>query len=244
METLEKITTIGGFVAKDFRTASVFSKYGIDFCWKGNKTIEEVCKAKRINPNILEQEIATVLGSKNESVIDFNSWPLDLLADYIEKKHHTYVNENAVVLLRFLKSAGKTYGDNNPQLVVIYELFKECVQEMTAHMKNEELVLFPFIKKIVNAAIVDEVIELSDFKNFESPVDMMLHEHDIEGERFRKIAELSNNYTPPANSCNVLKITYAMLKEFEEDLHKHIHLENNILFPKAIQLEKDYSAQF
>ncbi|HSD08754.1 iron-sulfur cluster repair di-iron protein [Flavobacterium sp.] len=241
METLEKIT-IGQYVAKDFRTAALFSKYGIDFCCKGNRTLEEVCEKKEINPEQLLNEIEVILASKNDSGIDFNSWPLDLLADYIEKKHHRYVAEKTPVLLQFLDKLSRVHGANHPELIEINELFKGCAGELAQHMKKEELILFPFIKKMVDATITDRLIEQPHFGTVENPIAMMEHEHDAEGERFRKIAELSNNYTPPADGCNTYKVTFAMLQEFEEDLHTHIHLENNILFPKAIKLEKDFNA--
>ncbi|WP_281226566.1 iron-sulfur cluster repair di-iron protein [Flavobacterium aquiphilum] len=242
MEILEK-TTIGEFVAKDFRTAALFSKYGIDFCCKGNRTVEEVCEKKEITPSELLQEIEAILSLKSESGIDYNSWPIDLLADYIEKTHHRYVAEKTPTLLQFLDKLSRVHGANHPELIEINELFKGCAGELAMHMKKEELILFPFIKKMVNATISDELLEQPHFGTVENPIAMMMHEHDAEGERFRKIAALSNNYTPPADGCNTYKVTFAMLQEFEEDLHKHIHLENNILFPKAAKLEKDFSAQ-
>jgi regulator of cell morphogenesis and NO signaling len=129
--------------------------------------------------------------------------------------------------------------------MTIKELFTDFAEVMTKHMQKEELIVFPFIKKLVNAVIADELFNVSA-NTKESPIKMMNYEHDTEGEgkRFRKIAEISNNYTAPADASNTVKITYALLQEFEEQLGKHIHLENNILFPKAIQLEKDFSAQF
>jgi len=242
METLEK-TTIGEYVAKDFRTAAVFSKHGIDFCCKGNKTIEEVCDQKKLNQTNLLDELNTVLNSKNDSAIDFNSWPLDLLVDYIEKTHHRYVEEKTTILLPFLDKLCKVHGNTHPELFQINELFKGCAGELAQHMKKEELILFPFIKKLVRATISNDAVEQPHFGTIENPIAMMMDEHDTEGERFRKIAELSHNYTPPADACNTYKVTFAMLKEFEEDLHKHIHLENNILFPKATKLEKYFSEQ-
>lgn len=242
METLEK-TTIGEYVAKDFRTAAVFSKHGIDFCCKGNRTIEEVCDQKKLNQTNLLGELNTVLNSKNDSAIDFNSWPLDLLVDYIEKTHHRYVEEKTTILLPFLDKLCKVHGNTHPELFQINELFKGCAGELAQHMKKEELILFPFIKKLVRATILNDAVEQPHFGTIENPIAMMMDEHDTEGERFRKIAELSHNYTPPADACNTYKVTYAMLKEFEEDLHKHIHLENNILFPKATKLEKYFPEQ-
>lgn len=242
METLEK-TTIGEYVAKDFRTAAVFSKHGIDFCCKGNRTIEEVCDQKKLNQTNLLGELNTVLNSKNDSAIDFNSWPLDLLVDYIEKTHHRYVEEKTTILLPFLDKLCKVHGNTHPELFQINEFFKGCAGELAQHMKKEELILFPFIKKLVRATISNDAVEQPHFGTIENPIAMMMDEHDTEGERFRKIAELSHNYTPPADACNTYKVTYAMLKKFEEDLHKHIHLENNILFPKATKLEKYFPEQ-
>ncbi len=242
METLEQIT-IGEYVAKDFRTAALFSKYGIDFCCNGNRSIEEACQKKAVTADVLLQEIETVLSSKSDSGIDYNAWPIDLLADYIEKKHHRYVSEKTPVLLQFLDKLSRVHGAKHPELLLINELFKGCAGELAQHMKKEELILFPFIKKMVHATLSDELIELPHFETIQNPIAMMMHEHDAEGVRFRKIAELTNNYTPPADGCNTYKVTFAMLEEFEQDLHKHIHLENNILFPKAAKLEKDFTAQ-
>lgn len=242
METLEQIT-IGEYVAKDFRTAALFSKYGIDFCCNGNRSIEEACQKKAVTADVLLQEIETILSSKSDSGIDYNAWPIDLLADYIEKKHHRYVSEKTPILLQFLDKLSRVHGAKHPELLLINELFKGCAGELAQHMKKEELILFPFIKKMVHATLSDELIELPHFETIQNPIAMMMHEHDAEGVRFRKIAELTNNYTPPADGCNTYKVTFAMLEEFEQDLHKHIHLENNILFPKAAKLEKDFTAQ-
>lgn len=243
MEVLQK-TTVGEYVAKDFRTAALFSKYGIDFCCKGYRTIEEVCDKKTISVNELLHEIDTVLSTKNKSGFSFNSWPIDLLADFIEKKHHHYISEKTPILIEFLEKASQVHGGNHPELLEIKELFQDSAEELALHMKKEEQVLFPFIKKLVNALITDELMEEPHFGTVKNPIAMMMHEHDAEGERFKKIAVLSNNYTPPADACPTYKTAYAMLQEFEKDLHKHIHLENNILFPKAAMLERAFNSQF
>ena len=242
METLEKIT-IGEYVAKDFRTAAIFSKYGIDFCCKGNRTIEEACEKKNIDTDQLMDQINTVLATKNDSSIDFKIWPLDLLADYIEKTHHRYVEEKTQVILPFLDKLCKVHGANHPELFEINELFIGCAGELAQHMKKEELMLFPFIKKMAKASLTEEPIVKPQFGTVKNPIDMMMEEHEAEGDRFVKIAALTNNYTPPADGCSTFRVTYAMLADFEQDLHKHIHLENNILFPSAMLLEKKFSEQ-
>ena len=240
MNVLEQ-PTIGEYVAKDFRTASVFSKYGIDFCCKGNRTIEEACEKKNLDFNQIEKEVTQLLETKSDGAIDFKSWPSDLLIDYIEKTHHRFVEEKSAVLLPFLDKLCKVHGHAHPELFEINELFIGCAGELAQHMKKEELILFPFIKKMENAIRTGQQIEQPHFGTVENPIAMMKDEHEAEGDRFVKIAELTNNYTPPADGCSTYKVTFAMLQEFEQDLHKHIHLENNILFPSALAMQDKFS---
>lgn len=240
MNTIIK-QTIGEYVAKDFRTASVFSKYGIDFCCKGNRTIEEACAKKALNFEQIEKEVELLMEMKGGGSIDFQSWPVDLLIDYIEKTHHRYVVEKTPVLLAFLDKLCKVHGGSHPELFSINELFIGCASELSQHMQKEERVLFPFIKEMANAIRTQQKLEQPHFGTVENPIAMMKHEHVNEGERFVKIAELTNNYTPPSDACNTYKVTFSMLQEFEQDLHKHIHLENNILFIKAIEMEQRMS---
>lgn len=242
METLNKNVQkqIGQFVADDFRTAAVFSNYGIDFCCKGDRTIDEVCQKKGIDANDLLDKLDAVLNSGTDQSIDYKSWPLDLLAEYIEKKHHRYVADKIPVLLQFLNKLCSVHGERHPELFKINELFTGCAGELAAHMKKEELILFPFVKKMVAATLSQGTVEAPHFGTVGNPIAMMMQEHENEGERFRQIAELTNNYNPPADGCNTYQVTFAMLKEFEQDLHLHIHLENNILFPGAVKLEQQF----
>lgn len=240
MENL-KNKTIGSFVAQDFRTAAVFTKYQIDFCCKGNRILTEVCEKQDIDSDILLQNLIDVLESENNNGIDFNSWPLDLLVDYIEKTHHRYVEDKSIILKQFLDKLCKVHGDAHPELFRINELFTAGAGELSQHMKKEELMLFPFIKRMVKTKESNGVLTQPSFGTVSNPIAMMMQEHDNEGERFREIASITNNYTPPSDGCSTYKVTFAMLKEFEEDLHKHIHLENNILFNKAVILEEEFA---
>ncbi len=240
MENL-KNKTVGSFVAQDFRTAAVFTKYQIDFCCKGNRTITEVCEKQDIDSDVLMQNVYDVLQSENNSTIDFNSWPLDLLVDYIEKTHHRYVEEKSPILVQFLDKLCKVHGAGHPELFKINELFTECTGELSQHMKKEELMLFPFIKRMVKTKETDGILSQPSFGTVSNPIAMMMQEHENEGDRFSEIAKLTNNYNAPSDGCTTYKVTFAMLKEFEKDLHKHIHLENNILFPKAVILEEQFA---
>ncbi|WOD45282.1 iron-sulfur cluster repair di-iron protein [Hwangdonia lutea] len=243
MVTLQKDSEkqIGQFVAEDYRTAAVFSKYKIDFCCNGNRSIQEACEKKGIDSNVLLDELHSVLNNKGGESIDYKSWPLDLLIDYIEKRHHRYVEEKIPVLRQFLDKLCRVHGERHPELFKINELFTASAGELAAHMKKEELILFPFVKKMVSATLNQGAVQSPQFGTVENPIAMMMQEHDNEGERFREIAALTNDYNPPADACNTYRVTYAMLQEFEQDLHLHIHLENNILFPKAIKLEQQFN---
>jgi len=232
-------TTIGEMVAKDYRAATVFQKFGIDYCCKGNRTLEEATETKNIDVNAVISELEKVLNAPAEENMDFNFWPLDLLADYIEKKHHRYVEERIPLLLQYLNKLCKVHGDVHPELFEINKLFNETAGDLTSHMKKEELILFPYIRKMLKKQKDgSSVLSAPHFGTVKNPIKMMMDEHENEGERFEKIAELADNYNPPADACNTYRVTYALLDEFEKDLHKHIHLENNILFPKSILHEE------
>ncbi len=229
--------TIGEIVAADFRTAAIFKKHGIDFCCRGGRTIEEACEKKKVLEEQLIDELSS-LPSGNGDTVDVTGWPLDLLANYIVKIHHEYVREKTPILLQFLDKLCKVHGDRHPELFEINQLFTESAHDLSEHLQKEERVLFPFIEKLVKASQTGEPLEATHFGTVENPIEMMKHEHTVEGDRFANIAKLTSGYLPPADACNTYKVTYAMLEEFENDLHRHIHLENNILFPKAIALEK------
>ena len=229
--------TIGQIVADDFRTAAIFKKHGIDFCCKGGRTIEEACDKKGVAPSALINELESLpKGNSNEVAV--RDWPLDLLANYIVRIDHQYVRDKTSMLLQFLDKLCRVHGDRHPELFEINRIFNESARDLASHFQKEENVLFPFIESLVKAQQLGEPLGEIHFGTVENPIAMMMHEHSVEGDRFEEIVKLTNGYTPPADACNTYKVTYAMLQEFENDLNRHIHLENNILFPKAIALEK------
>lgn len=230
---------IGELVAGDYRTATIFKNHGIDFCCHGNRSIAIACQELNIPSQTLIEKLQQTLEEKGTSQTDYISWPLDLLVDYIEKKHHRYVEAKIREIQPFLNRIVQVHGDGHPELSAITHLFNAAANELTSHMKKEEMVLFPYIRKMVKAQETKETIMSPPFGTIQNPVAMMHQEHDTEGERFREITRLSQNYLPPVDACNTYRVTFSLLKEFEEDLHLHIHLENNILFPRAIELEKE-----
>lgn len=241
MKTIQN-KTIGEIVADNYRTAQVFKNHNIDFCCRGNRSIKDACDATNVDPGMLMTEIDEVQQKTSSELPDFRSWSLDLLADYIEKKHHRYVEAQIPVINQYLDRLCQVHGKQHNELFEITDHFKASSGELTAHMKKEELVLFPFIREMVESKLTCEELHQPHFGTVQNPIVMMMGEHDIEGERFRQIAALSDNYKPPADGCNTYRVAFALLNEFQEDLHSHIHLENNILFPKSIELERELNA--
>jgi len=235
-----KNTTIGEIVKSNYKASDVFKKYGIDFCCGGGKSLAYICEKNNLDEAVLIEEIKQTLATKKEEGLPYDQWPIDLLASYIPKIHHKYVAESIPVLLGYLDKIAQVHGKTNPELFEIRDLFEGSAGELTMHMKKEELMVFPYVKTLVQVQESGaSQWEKPVFGSIENPINQMEDEHTGEGERFRKIVELSNNYTPPASACNTYIVAFKKLKEFEADLHLHIHLENNILFPKAIALEKE-----
>lgn len=235
MTTTEK--TLGEIVADDFRTAAVFRKYNIDFCCKGGRTISEAAQKQGHNVEDIYRDLENI-PQGGQSTPDYTSWPLDLLADYVEKMHHRYIEEKSPVLMQFLQKIAKVHGERHPELFEVLSKFDESAKDLAAHLKKEELVLFPFIRQMEHAQRTGAPLAQPHFGTVENPVAMMEDEHSIEGERFREIAELTNGYQAPEDACTTYRVAFQMLEEFEIDLHTHIHIENNILFPKSLELEK------
>lgn len=244
IETLtDDVTTIGHIVARNYRTADVFKKYGIDFCCKGGRLLEEVCKEKNLNLATIENELIEKMAVVTPVIEDvYQSMQLDELTTHIENVHHKYVRDNITVLMGYLHKINSVHGPRHPELTEIYSLFEGCAHELTQHMVKEETVLFPAIKKLA-AAFRDETTSIKPFffGPLSNPIGMMEDEHVAEGERFFRIAELSNNFTTPPDGCTTYDVAYRKLKEFQDDLFLHIHLENNILFPGALKMEEALS---
>jgi regulator of cell morphogenesis and NO signaling len=230
--------TVGEIVAEDYRWAEIFKKYGIDFCCGGKKPLLAVCEEKQIDPQqLIENYRALSREGGALSTHNFAEWEADFLADYIVNVHHKYVSENIPLLYEFTQKVARVHGGAHPELLEIAGLFEAVAQEMTMHMRKEELILFPYIKRLVAADKGQLTLEAPHFGTVENPIRMMEEEHDRAGNLMKQIRQLSGDYTPPANACNTYRVTFRKLQEFEEDLHQHVHLENNILFPRAAALE-------
>lgn len=228
--------TVAQMVTEDFRTAEVFKKFGIDFCCGGKQKIEDVCRKKGIDPADLEKALREKLEKSDASAQNFNEWKLDFLADYIVNVHHKYVADNIPLLREFTAKVARVHGEAHSEVVEIARLFEAVASELEQHMMKEENILFPYIKELARAESSGPITS-PPFGTVGNPIRMMEMEHENAGNILKKIGELSNGFTPPPDACNTYRVSYLKLREFEMDLHQHIHLENNILFPKAIELE-------
>ncbi|MBZ0200620.1 MAG: iron-sulfur cluster repair di-iron protein [Ignavibacteriaceae bacterium] len=229
--------TLKEIVTNNFRTASVLEKYGMDFCCRGNKLFTEACDEKGLDTRLLEAELKKV-NLRNMRDERYDDWTLDFLIDYIIQNHHSYIKEITPILLTHTKKVASAHGANHPEVLEIATKFESVAMELKHHLIKEEEILFPYIKLLVQVNSRHAKAEPPFFGTVKNPIESMMAEHEIAGDTFYAIREISNQYTAPADACNTFKAAYQELKDFEEDLHKHVHLENNILFPKAIELEK------
>jgi regulator of cell morphogenesis and NO signaling len=234
---IQKDITIGEVVARNFRTAQIFERHGIDFCCGGKKTIEEACTSHNLNAEKLIYELSEVNGTSASSEYDFNSWELDYLIDHIVSTHHAYLNRALPNILAHAEKVASVHGTNHPETVKIAGIFSSLKDELEAHLMKEERMLFPYIKKLVEIKRFKQDAFYPPFGTIRNPISVMENEHEAAGIEFEEINRLSRNYSLPQDACTTYQVLYKELKEFEEDLHIHVHLENNILFPKAIELE-------
>ena len=237
MKTIED-KTVAEVVAENIKTAHIFKKYGIDFCCGGGITIDKACEKKKIDYKQLKEELLNVDAAPR--AYEYSKWELDFLIGHIVNIHHAYVEESIPLILQYANRVAEVHGHHYTEVIEIKKLFIKVANELVSHMKKEEIILFPYIKKLVHLKKEGGYVAPPPFGTVNNPINMMEAEHESAGDIFKEIARLTNNYKPPEGACNTFRALYAKLDEFEQDLHLHIHLENNILHPKAIQLEKDF----
>ena len=225
-----KTIKIGEIVTQDFRAAEIFKNAGIDFCCGGNQSLEQACMEKNIDSTVLETELAKLENTTVNALHNFNEWSLDFLCDYIVNTHHKTVMRLLPQLTAYTQKIELVHGTHHPELIEIATLFSQINDELLQHLKKEEEVLFPTIKDVLktNSSESKKIII--------SEITRMKGEHEFAGGAMDKINVLSDNYSVPDDGCNTYRVTYKLLEEFEDDLHIHVHLENNILYPKALSL--------
>ena len=231
-------TLIGDIVRANYTTAQVFENYRIDYCCGGNISINEACSLEGVDVTLLITQLEESMGREDRGSKYIENLPLPALCDYIVETHHSYINDRAPFIQQKLQKLCEVHGDNHPELIQIREMFENASANLLIHMKNEESVLFPYIQKMVKMEL-DGTITANEIGNINSSIDELREEHQVEGDRFKKMSEITNYFQVPADGCNTFEVTYRTLDEFIKDLHRHIHLENNVLFPKSVILEHE-----
>lgn len=236
--TEEDNETVGELAARNIASAKVFKTYGIDFCCGGKKTLKEVCTDRGLDPVKVREEIRRAETAPASRPTSYQNWPLNFLCDYIENTHHTYVRETLPELVAIAEKVEVAHGVNHPELAEIKSGIDTLAAELSDHMLKEEKILFPYVRDLVLINSGNLQFQLPHFGKIDNPISMMESEHEAAGQILQEIRELSNNFSLPADACTSFKMLYTLIQEFEDDLHIHIHLENNVLFPKASALDQ------
>lgn len=231
--------TLGQIAARDLRKAQIFKKYGLDFCCGGKKTVKQACAEKGLDVTRIEQELQQADQLPASRPLPYTEWSLDFLADYITNTHHSYVRKNLPDIRTYASKVMRVHGNRHPELLKIHQLVEEIFTELSAHLVKEEQVLFPYIKQLVAAKNYNSALQTAQFGTVQTPIQVMEEEHELVGSNLEVIRKLTNDYQLPEDACASYSLLYRLLAEFEDDIHLHVHLENNILFPKAQELEKE-----
>ncbi|MCU0510314.1 MAG: DUF542 domain-containing protein [Anaerolineae bacterium] len=234
---LDATNSVGQWVASDFRLASVFTRYGIDFCCGGGTAVEQACAEKGLSVEVLlrEAQIASDTPAIGEQ---YNQWTIDFLADYIVNQFHTYTREMLDHIGRYADAVAAAHGAAHPETRTIAAMWQALREEMLAHLRDEEELLFPYIKQLTAGRTAADSPARPAFGSAAALIAQMGGEHEAVGGVLTELAQLSNGYALPEDACNTFRALYGFLPEFEATTKKHIHLENNILFPKTIKLEQ------
>lgn len=238
MEIEERDEMLGQIVARNFRKAEVFKNHGIDFCCGGKKTLKQACIEKGLDLTKIQRELQTAGKDPGSRQLPYEDWSLDFLADYIVNTHHRYVKQALPSLRQHSTKVAHVHGTQHPELHRIAQLVEEINGELSSHLVKEEKILFPYIKELVAAIKNSSRPQARYFDSVQGPINMMEMEHDLAGKKLQEIKAITNNYALPAGACATYQLLYKLLDEFENDLYTHVHLENNILFPKALELEE------
>ncbi len=231
----EPESSLGELVATNYRAGAILSAFGLDYCCHGDRTLKQACDQKGIN---LEDVQSALNASSTETATQlgrFREWPLSFLVDYIYTNHHLFLHKMLPIAKAGLEKIARVHAAKHPELAACSRLFNEITEDLHQHLWKEENVLFPYIKALDGQGKLPW--PKIPFDSVATPIHAMRTEHEREGGHLFRLRELSTNYEIPSDACNTYRATYTQLAELDADLIQHIHLENNILFPKAIKME-------
>lgn len=236
---IEATLTVGELAAELPGATREFEKLGIDYCCGGNRSLGEACAHANISvENALSRLQNGMAASERQEDRNWKTEPVTELIAHIVRTHHVFVREECPRLEKLSTKVVSVHGKNHPELLQVQQVFSELASELNVHLMKEEQVLFPYVTVMEEAAIANEPVPPAMFGTVVNPVRMMMQEHDGAGDALRKLRALTKNYALPADACISYKTLYEALQAFETDLHQHIHLENNILFPRAVAMEQ------
>ncbi|MEO6252309.1 MAG: iron-sulfur cluster repair di-iron protein [Ferruginibacter sp.] len=224
--------TLATIVTNNHFAVPVFEKYNLDFCCKGKRTLADACNEKGLSLESIAEELERTTNQEHSNKMPFTEMTAEQLISYILIHHHFYVKQAMPAMLLHLEKVVAKHGANYPYMNGVLHLFKDVNKEMTGHMQKEEAILFPRIKEVEKLFTAKQNMNLPE-GYISGPIQVMEREHDHAGDSLYMIRELTNKYTAPEDACTTFKVVLAELKSFEEDLHQHVHLENNLLFPLA-----------
>ena len=224
---------VGDIVAENYHAAGVFRQYGIDFCCGGGQLLSAICEKKGVSLEAVQKELENVYGKGNTESNNYGDWSPSFLIDYIVNSHHTFVRKKTPEIAAYATKVARVHGERHPENIEIFRIFTGLANELMEHLESEESIVFPLIKSVSEAQENGEAIPVETFEALRMELEKMEEEHEAAGEAMKQIREHSNNFTPPQDACATYRILYQNLDGFEKDLHKHVHLENNILFKKA-----------
>jgi regulator of cell morphogenesis and NO signaling len=239
--TIDKNQTVASIVNDDYRAADVFRKYEIEYCCGGKYPLHLACQMKEVDEDKLVAELEEATREVNSSnTLDFNGWPIDFLTDYIVHVHHHYLRKALPLLRDHVDRFAEGHRKKFAYMDELQQIVNQLNKTFLPHLEQEEEIIFPYIRQISHAYYSRESYASLLVRTLRKPVeDIMEHEHDVTGRLVQKMRALTDHYTAPENACISHRVTFHKLREVDSDIVQHLHLENNILFPKAISMEKE-----
>ena len=227
---------VGDIVTDNYHAAGVFKTHSIDFCCGGGRPLDVVCEKKGIDISIIIEALDNVEWKNRGNEDNYKDWSPSFLIDYIENKHHNFVRLKTEEIPIYAAKVARVHGERYPENVEIYNHFRSLAKDLIEHLKDEEEIVFPLIKRLSEKQLAGEELTMSEKQVLSNLLEKMVDDHDGAGDAMAEIRRLSNYFTPPEGACKTYQVLYRNLEGFEADLHKHVHLENNILFKKASEL--------
>ncbi len=229
-------TPVGDIAAKMPSSTRIFQKFKIDYCCGGKMPLEDACSRAGVGIDVLLGELEELQKGPEER--NWSEAPLNELSDYIVRKHHVYTREETEALVVLANKVERVHGPNHEEVIEVAAIVRELQTELYEHMMKEEQILFPFVSQLEHQISVGSAVSQPGFGTVQNPIRMMISEHDQAAEMLRRLREITSDYTLPEGACMSFQALYFRLQELEADLHQHIHLENNVYFPRAVELEQ------